>query len=85
MIVNFIDNLRQRLPLLIRVGLVLLAALLLWDVLLLDKSKAHTAMEGWPAFWALFGFAAAGLIIVVAKIIGSLGLQVKEDFYDQDC
>ena len=82
MIVNFIDTLRRQLPLLAKLGLALLVLLLLWDVLLLDKSYAHSAAEKLPGFWALFGGGAALTVIVLAKIIGGL-LQTDEDYYDK--
>ncbi|MFH7326061.1 hypothetical protein [Desulfurivibrio sp. C05AmB] len=83
MIVKIIDKMRQNLPLLGALGLGLLLLLLLWDVLLLDKSYVHSAAEKLPGFWALFGFGAAALIIVLAKIIGLVGLQTDEDYYDR--
>lgn len=83
MIVKFIDSLKGRLPLLGRLGVALLLMLFLWDILLLDKSHAHSAAEKLPGFWALFGFIAAGVIIVAAKVIGFLGLQTDEDYYDR--
>ncbi|HET97164.1 MAG TPA: hypothetical protein ENN98_00370 [Desulfurivibrio alkaliphilus] len=82
MIVDFIDTLRRHLPLLAKLGLALLALLLLWDVLLLDKSYAHSAAEKLPGFWSMFGLGAALVIIVVAKIIGGM-LQTDEDYYDK--
>lgn len=82
MIVEMINKMRQRLPRLARLGLGLLVLFLLWDIFLLDKSHAHTAAERLPAFWALFGFAAAVLIVVGAKTIGLL-LQTDEDYYDK--
>ncbi|ADH86601.1 hypothetical protein [Desulfurivibrio alkaliphilus] len=83
MIVEIIDKLRARLPLLAKLALALLALLLLWDILLLDKTKAYTAAELLPGFWSLFGFGAAVVIIVVAKTIGLIGLQTDEDYYDK--
>ncbi|MDF1614024.1 hypothetical protein [Desulfurivibrio dismutans] len=83
MIVDIIDKLRRHLPLLAKFGLALLVVLLLWDIFLLDKSKAYTAVESLPGFWSFFGFAAAVLIIVVAKTIGLIGLQTDEDYYDK--
>lgn len=82
MIVNFIDALRRQLPLLSKLGLALLALLLLWDALLLDKSYVHIGAEKLPGFWALFALGAAVIIIVVAKIIGGM-LQTDEDYYDK--
>lgn len=83
MILEIIEKLRQRLPLLGRLGLGLLALLFIWDALLLDKSKIHSAAESLPGFWALFGLGAAFLIILAAKIIGRTFLQVDEEYYDK--
>ena len=82
MIVNLIDTLRRHLPLLLTLGLALLALLLFWDAVLLDKSYAHSAAEKLPGFWSFFGFGAAVTVIVLAKIIGGL-LQTDEDYYDK--
>lgn len=83
MIVEIIDKMRANLPLLAKLGFVLLALLVAWDALLLDKTKAYTAMEHIPGFWSLFGLGAAVLIIVVAKAYGRSGLQTDEDYYDK--
>ena len=83
MIVEFINKMRERLPLLGRLGLGVLILLLLWDIFLLDKGPAYTAAERFPGFWSIFGLAAASLLIVVAKTIGQVGLQADEDYYDK--
>ncbi|MDZ7642638.1 MAG: hypothetical protein U5J62_11540 [Desulfurivibrio sp.] len=83
MIVKVIDQLRQNISLLARLGLAALVLLLLWDVLLLDKSHAHIALERLPGFWALFGLAAAVALIVLARLAAGLGLQTDEDYYDK--
>jgi hypothetical protein len=83
MIVKFIDFLRDRLRLVIRLSYGVLALLVLWDTLLLDKQQAHTAMEKLPGFWALFGLVACVAIILLSKGFGHLGVMTREDYYDR--
>lgn len=83
MIVKFIDYLRDRLKLVIRLCFGVLVLLVLYDALLLDKSYAHTAAEKLPGFWSLFGCIACILLIVFAKLYGYLGIQTREDYYDR--
>ena len=82
MIVKCIDFIRARLVPTIRLCLGLLAALILWDALLVDKEHAHTLIERIPGFWAVFGFLACVLIIIVSKWFGHLGIMTREDYYD---
>jgi hypothetical protein len=82
MIVKLIDFLRDRLQLVIRLSFVGLALLVAWDVLFVSKEHAHTAVEHIPGFWAVFGFAACVVIIIVSKWYGHLGIMTREDYYD---
>lgn len=82
MIVKLIDFFRTRLATTIKLCLVLLVLLVLWDVLLVDKGHAHTLMERIPGFWAVFGFLACVIIIIVSKWFGHLGIMTREDYYD---
>ncbi|PIE58964.1 MAG: hypothetical protein CSA33_00635 [Desulfobulbus propionicus] len=36
-----------------------------------------------PAFWSIFGFLAATIIIIIAHLAAKAGLQVPEDFYER--
>jgi vacuolar-type H+-ATPase subunit I/STV1 len=83
MIVDLIEFLRHRLKGVIRVCWVLLALLMGFDALLLDKGKAHTAAEHLPGFWAVFGLVSCVVIIFVSKWFGKLGITRQEDYYDQ--
>jgi len=83
MIVKLIDFLRDRLPLVIRLSYVGLALLVAWDVLFVSKEHAHTAAERIPGFWAVFGFVACVVIIIVSKWYGHLGIMTREDYYDK--
>ncbi len=82
MIVKLIDFLRDRLTLVIRLSYVGLALVVAWDVLFVSKEHAHTAVEHIPGFWAVFGFIACVVIIIVSKWFGHLGIMTREDYYD---
>lgn len=82
MIVKLIDFLRDRLSLVIRLSYVGLALVVAWDVLFVSKEHAHTAVEHIPGFWAVFGFIACVVIIIVSKWFGHRGIMTREDYYD---
>ena len=82
MIVNIIEFFRARLKATIRVCLVVLAALVVWDALFVSKEPVHTFVERIPGFWAVFGFVACVVIIIVSKWFGHLGIMTREDYYD---
>ena len=82
MIVNIIEFFRSRLKATIRVCLVVLAALVVWDALFVSKEHVHTFVERIPGFWAAFGFVACVVIIIVSKWFGHLGIMTREDYYD---
>ena len=81
MIVNIIEFFRARLKATIRVCLVVLAALVVWDALFVSKEHVHTFVERIPGFWAVFGFVACVVIIIVSKWFGHLGIMTREDYY----
>lgn len=82
MIVNIIEFFRARLKATIRVCLVVLAVLVVWDALFVSKEHVHTFVERIPGFWAAFGFVACVVIIIVSKWFGHLGIMTREDYYD---
>ena len=83
-LVKLIDFFRDRLKTVIRVSYVGLALLVVADVLLVDKSHAHTWAEKYiPGFWSIFGFVACVLIIILSKWYGHLGIMTREDYYDK--
>ena len=82
MIVNIIEFFRARLKATIRVCLAVLAALVVWDALFVYKEHVHTFVERIPGFWAVFGFVACVVIIIVSKWFGHLGIMTREDYYD---
>ena len=71
-----------------RIWLIIIAVLVLSflvDFLFLGGQK-HSEFF-WShifGFFALFGFAACILIIVISKCLGRYWLQRKEDYYDRD-
>jgi len=83
MIVKLIEFLRTRLKRVILICCMILALLVGYDWLLLDKEKAHTAAEHLPGFWAVFGLVSCVVIIFVSKWFGKLGITRQEDYYDQ--
>ena len=82
MILKLIDFLRDRLTLVIRLSYVGLALVVALDVLFVSKEHAHTAVEHIPGFWAVFGFIACVVIIIVSKWFGHRGIMTREDYYD---
>ena len=66
---------------------IFIAALILFITvdLLRPHNEGHDGLA-WshiPGFFALFGFIAGVVIIVVARIVGRHWLQRKEDYYDR--
>ena len=89
MIVKFIDYLRDRLKMVIRLCYIVLAFLVVIDATVIDKQNAHTAMEHLPGFWSVFGFGACVLIIIASKWYGHVHwfgskfqVMSPEDYYD---
>jgi len=89
MIVKLIDYLRDRLKTVIRLCYVVLGLLVLYDVTFVDKHSAHLSIETLPGFWAVFGFVACVLIIILSKWYGhakwfgsDFRVMSPEDYYD---
>jgi len=83
MIVRFIDFLRARLSLVIKICCAVLALVALWDAFLVDKEEAEFWFEKLPAFWSLFGFLSCVVIILFSKWFGHRGIMTREDYYDR--
>jgi hypothetical protein len=83
-LVRLIDFLRDRLPTVVRAGLAVLVVLVVLDAVpaVVDKEHAHTALEHVPAFWTGFGLLGCLLLVVLAKMLGRLGISTREDYYD---
>jgi len=79
---NLIASLQAHLKTVIVVCFVLLAVIA-GSSLTVDTHHAHTwAEQHVPFFWSFFGFAAAAVIIGVARWFGRSGIQAPIDFYD---
>jgi len=83
MIVRFIDFLRARLGLVIRLCFALLGLLVLFDVLFVNKEEVESWFEELPGFWAAFGFVACIVMIRFSKWFGHQGIMTREDYYDR--
>lgn len=83
-LVKLIEFLRNRLRTVVWVCVGVLVLLCLADVFLVSKEDAHTWAERHiPAFWAVFGFIACALIIILSKWYGHSGIMTREDYYDE--
>ena len=82
-LVQFIEFLRNRLKMVVRISCALLALLILIDALWVDKEHAHTRPEHLPGFWSVFGFVACVLIVLLSKWFGHAGIITREDYYDE--
>jgi len=83
---KLIQFLRDRLKTVIRVCCAVLVLLVALDAIpaVVDKEHAHTALEHWPAFWAVFGFLGCVVIILFSKWYGHLGIMTREDYYEDE-
>ena len=79
---KLIEFLRERLKTVIWACVGILVAVVLVDMAFVDKEHAHTAIEHVPGFWAVFGFVACVLIIIVSKWFGHAGIMTREDYYE---
>ena len=62
----------------------LLLVLLLIADFFIPKEHGHAVLPGesFPGFYALFGFVATLLIIIVSKLLGFLFISKKEGYYN---
>jgi len=81
---QLIKFLRDRLKGVTLVCIGVLVLLALADIFLVGNDEAHTAVERFPAFWSLFGFAGCAVLIVLSKWYGHLGIMTREDYYDEE-
>lgn len=84
-LVLFIAWLRRHLRRVVQGSSLLLALLVIVDAIpgVVNKEHAHTAVERWPGFWAVFGWVGCVLLIVVSKWLGHAGIMQREDYYDE--
>jgi hypothetical protein len=81
-LVKIIEYLRNRLKTVVGICCGVLMLLVIVDALFVSKEHAHTAPEHWPAFWAVFGFVACALIVLLSKAYGHAGIMTREDYYE---
>jgi len=84
-LLQLIEYLRNHLKTVVKVCLGVLALLILIDAIpaLVHKEHAHTPIEHWPAFWAVFGFVGCVILILVSKWFGQAGIMQREDYYEE--
>lgn len=84
-LVQIIEWLRARWRLVVKTSLALLALLVVLDAIpaIVDKSHAHSEIEKWPGFWAVFGLVGCAFLILASKAFGKLGIMREEDYYDE--
>jgi hypothetical protein len=85
-LLQLIEYLRNHLKTVVKVCLGVLALLVLIDAIpaFVNKEHAHTSIEHWPAFWAVFGFIGCVILILVSKWFGHAGIMQREDYYDEN-
>ncbi len=85
-LLQLIEYLRNHLKTVVKVCLGVLALLVIIDAIpaFVNKQHAHTAVEHWPAFWAVFGFVGCVVLILVSKWFGHAGIMQREDYYDEN-
>lgn len=82
MIVNLIEFIKERQPVVKQTCYGAIALIILWSIIAVDTHHAHTWLEKIPGFWSLFGLASCVVLIFVATWIGKSGIQTREDYYD---
>jgi hypothetical protein len=66
----------------LRIGFYVVLILLVLPDLFIHKHTLFSSVEGWPGFYALFGFIACVAIILISKLLG-YWLKRPEDYYDR--
>ncbi len=56
--------------------------LVLFAIDFVVKRPAHMVWEEWPGFYALFGFVASVLIVLIARYLLRPLVKREEDYYD---
>lgn len=81
--IGLIEFFRKRKLMTAIIWLVMVAILAIWGAFMVDTSHAHTEMEKIPFFWSAFGLIGCAVLILVSRLIGSLGIMTREDYYDE--
>jgi len=58
------------------------SVILIFILDLFTHKHAHFAWEHWPAFYAIFGFVACVILVLVSRFILRPLVKRKEDYYD---
>ena len=66
----------------LKIGFYIVLALLVLPDFFMHKHSLFSPVEAWPGFYALFGFVACVIIILVSKLLGFV-LKKQEDYYDR--
>ena len=83
MIVKLIDYLQEREKKIKVLGGIAVAVMLVWTMIGVDTSHAHTWLETHiPGFWAIFTLLACLGLIFFARWFGNSGIMTREDYYD---
>jgi drug/metabolite transporter (DMT)-like permease len=83
MIIQLIDYLKQHQRTVSIIASIGIAVMLVWTMVGVDTSHAHTWMEkSIPGFWALFTLLACVVLIFFARWLGKSGIMTREDHYD---
>ncbi len=83
MITQLIDYLQERLQTVKVLSIIAIAVMLVWTMVGVDNSHAHTWMEAHiPGFWAIFTLLSCLVLIFFAKWFGNSGIMTREDYYD---
>ncbi|MEJ2201267.1 MAG: hypothetical protein P8X63_09695 [Desulfuromonadaceae bacterium] len=65
----------------LKIGFYIVLALLVLPDFFMHKHTLFSSIEGWPGFYAVFGFISCVAIILISKLLG-FALKKKEDYYD---
>ena len=83
MIVNLIDFLKARPTLVRRSGYGIVAAIVVWSLIVIDIHHVHSWLEKIPAFWSFFTIVSALALVIVARAWAKTGIETDEDYYDR--
>ena len=83
MIVNLIDFLKARPKLVKQAGYGIVAAIVVWSLIVIDRDHVESWIEKIPAFWSFFTIVSALVLVIVARAWAKTGIETNEDYYDR--
>jgi len=83
MIVNLIEFLKARPKLVCQTGYGLVAAIVIWSLIVIDRHHVHSPLEKIPAFWSFFAIISVLALVIVAQAWAKTGIETDEDYYDR--